>query len=149
MKKALMSSAMTKAPYIADRKMAATKAEEFMESHNIRHMPVIEGGEIVGLVDDAIVKVAKSFKGPGTLLVEDVMDRTPLTVPEGSSLTDVVKALAETKRTCAVVFDDDRKIVGIFTLTDCLNLLTQMIEKSRDNSPHEIPYESFPQYMSW
>lgn len=136
---------MTKHPYIANRKMTVPDAQSFMKECGIRHLPVIEGGRIIGVVSDRDLNKAVNFVGPGDLLVEDVMVPDPYSVDKSTPLSQVVKVMADRRYGCAIVKDESEQVIGIFTTTDALRLLSQFL--TQGNAPENL--NDFPDYISW
>lgn len=145
MKHLALDQAMTRHPYIANCKMTAAEAATFMHQHNIRHLPVLEGNRIIGIVTEPIVKLAKVFQGPGMLTVEDIMDTAPLCIDESSSLLKVIQAMMDTKRDYVLALNIIGQVVGIFTTVNALGLLTQYLSASDDqtNLRLHLHYDSF------
>ena len=146
-----ISDSMTKYPYIANKKMTVSEADRFMMECQIRHLPVLEKDKIVGIVSDRDLKKAGSFRGPGELLVEDVMTQNPYCIRKGTSITKVARHLATERIGSAIVVDEKNQIVGIFTTTDGMRLLAEILESGGQRSSRrpEHTFESFPEYMSW
>ncbi len=95
-----------------------------MRRDNIRHLPVLEAGRLVGILSDRDVRSAESFRGPGELLVGEAMTPDPYVATEDTPLDEIVMTMAKHKYGCALIQDPDSKIVvGIFTDTDALYLL--------------------------
>ncbi|MDZ4660693.1 MAG: CBS domain-containing protein [Pseudomonadota bacterium] len=151
MKAQNVGETMTKHPYIASRKMLVTDAEQFMRECKIRHLPVIESDKIVGLASDRDLKKALGFRGPGTLLVEDVMTANPYCIKKGTALSEVARVMAEKRIGSAIIVDEKGASLGIFTTTDGMRILSQILSKGTltKNELHEICYDDFPEYMSW
>ncbi len=149
--KARFEQNMTKHPYIANKKMTIVEATRFMDDCGIRHLPVTENEKLIGVVSDRDLKKAQAFAGPGTLLVEDVMTYNPFCVKKGASLAQVARSMAEQRIGSAIVKDENDQVVGIFTTTDGMRLLSEILKKegAGRNQPHEIGYDTFPEYMSW
>lgn len=121
---------MTKFPYITSRKMTVREALDFMIECRIRHLPVMDGQQIVGVVSDRDLRLGQSFSGPGVLLVEDVMVSKPYVVQAGTALALVCAEMAKLKIGSAIVVNEKDQILGIFTTTDALELLSQMLKES-------------------
>lgn len=118
---------MTPMPHSVGLNIPVKTAFSMMREHRIRHLPVQEGGKLVGVLTDRDVKLASSFSGPGDLTVEDVMTPDPYTVAPELSLDQVVTEMAEHKYGCAIVRQDNGKVVGIFTTTDGMRVLGEML----------------------
>lgn len=149
--KTVIGDSMTKHPYIANRKMTVKEAGLFMDECNIRHLPVIESGKILGIVSDRDLQKANAFRGPGELLVEDVMTRQPYCVKKGANIAIVARTMARERIGSVIVLDEKEQIIGIFTTTDGMLLLSEILgNRGPDFKEHrELPWESFPEYMSW
>ncbi|MEO5970144.1 MAG: CBS domain-containing protein [Bdellovibrionia bacterium] len=132
---------MTKKPKIQDyithnpltiKKDASIKdAISFMIKNSIRHLPVTdEMGQVAGLVTDRDIKLASSFEGAEQMKVEGIMVLRPYSVESVVSLSDVALTMSEYKYGCALVLQDG-KLIGIFTASDGLRVLGEMLEESQ------------------
>ena len=133
---------MVKYPYIGNRKMKVAEAFNFLKNCNIRHLPIIEKGKVVGIVSDRDLREAKHFEDP-PLLVEDVMKTEPFMVPEGTKLADVADVMAKGKYGCTVVQDRSGRLTGIFTTTDAMRLLALILRESPETRFHALPVDTF------
>lgn len=118
---------MTTMPHTIGKDISIHKALEMMRTYRIRHLPVQEGGSLVGVLSDRDIKLAASLAGSVELTVEDVMTPDPYTVKAHTSLDSVVLEMAEHKYGCAIVVQDNGKVVGIFTATDGLRVLGEVL----------------------
>jgi acetoin utilization protein AcuB len=114
---------MTPMPHTIGKDIPIAKAIDMMRSYRIRHLPVQDGGELVGLLTDRDVKLAGSFTGANHLTVEDAMTPDPYCVAPGTPLDQVTEEMAEHKYGCAIVRQQNGKVVGIFTAVDALRVL--------------------------
>lgn len=119
---------MTEHPCFASRKTPVSEAVEFMTRMDFRHLPIIEKGMVVGVVSERDLKQAKMFSAAG-LLLEDIMTPEPYCVTVGTPLSLVAEEMARHKYGSAVVLDDERAVVGIFTTTDAMKILSQCIRE--------------------
>jgi acetoin utilization protein AcuB len=89
---------------------------------------VTEGGELRGIVSDRDIKMALGMNGvdPDKTKVKDVAFEDPYLISPGSKLDEVVAAMAEKKIGSALVVDHN-KLVGIFTTTDALKALNELL----------------------
>lgn len=117
---------MTVLPQTIGRDIPLEKAVGMMREQRIRHLPVQDGGKLVGVLTDRDVKLASSFAGAEDLKVEDVMTPDPFVVPSDASMDHVVAEMAEHKYGCAII-QDNGKVVGIFTATDGLRILGEQL----------------------
>jgi acetoin utilization protein AcuB len=119
---------MTYMPHTINSEVAVKIAVQLMRVNRIRHLPVQKAGKLVGVITDRDIKLASSFQGPGELSVDDVMTPEPYVVTPQTSLDRVVGEMAEHKYGCAVVMQENNKVVGIFTATDGLRVLGEILQ---------------------
>lgn len=110
-------------------------ALSLMAAEGIRHLPVKENNELVGILSerDLLPFVGRSWAKQ--IRVADVMHSPILTVYANESLGDVAFRLSSAKVGSAVVLDLQGKVAGIFTTTDALNALVEILRpESRQRS---------------
>jgi acetoin utilization protein AcuB len=117
----------------SDRTLA--EAHRVMRENGIRHLPVVDGGRLVGLVSQRDLYLLETLQGvdPDEEKVEEAMTAEPFTVPPGASLEDVASAMAEHRYGSAVVLDGD-SVVGVFTTVDALRALASVLRRPRRTS---------------
>jgi acetoin utilization protein AcuB len=110
-----------------DQPMA--EAAHRMHQYSIRHLPVLRGGRLVGIVSERDLALVESLPGvdPNEVTVREAMTSEPYAVPPGASLPAVLRQMAEHKWGTAVVVDEG-KPVGIATTTDALRLCVDLLE---------------------
>ena len=118
---------MTAMPHTIGADITLKKAMEMMREFRIRHLPVQKAGQLVGVISDRDIKLARSFQGPGELLVDDVMSPDPYVIAPEAQLDEVVLEMAEHKYGCAIVQQPNGKVVGIFTDNDALRVLGETL----------------------
>lgn len=121
---------MTPMPHTIGSDIRLDTAQSMMRDLRIRHLPVLEASNLVGVLTDRDVKLASGFNDVATLRVEDVMTSSPFTVTPETSLNRVVTEMAEHKFGCAVIRQDNGKVVGVFTAVDALRVLSELLEAS-------------------
>ncbi len=98
------------------------------EEKGIRHIPVLDKGEIVGIVSQRnVTQVYKHLDEGEEIFAKDVMIKEPLTVYEQTPLEEVAFLMSENKIGSVLVLDQEGKLSGIFTSTDALNSLFEII----------------------
>jgi len=109
-----------------------------VQKNHIRHVPIVDGGKLVGIVTDRDLKRAtpSPFSGADRETFERVVDstrvgqimtRNPYTVTPSTPLRDAVKVLHDRKFGALPVVDGDR-LVGILTATDMLQDLYELLQ---------------------
>ena len=116
-------------PVTASEEMTVQTLRNLMDAHGIRHLPVLRDGAVVGLVSDRDVRLATGLDdfARGELRAADIMAADPLSVTAGAPLDEVAFLMSEKKVGSVIVNDAEGGFVGIFTATDALNALIEII----------------------
>jgi len=119
---------MTPAPHTIGRNQTLAVAERMMRDHDIRHLPVLEGGEIVGMLSHRDVLFVEALPGtrPAEILVEEAMVETVVSASPDTPLAEAVEEMARRKIGSTVVTEGGH-VVGVFTTTDALNALAELL----------------------
>lgn len=119
---------MTENPATIGSEQSLEVAHELMRKINARHLPVLHGGKLVGLVSQRDLYLIGTFGGAeaNQVRVEEAMTAEVFTVGPDESLSDVASAMAKAKIGCAVVVQG-RDVVGIFSVTDALSALSELV----------------------
>ncbi len=120
---------MTPSPHSVGQDQALVHAHKLMRAHNIRHLPVLHGGKLVGVLSDRDLHLIESLRDvdPSKVTIEEAMSPTPYTVSPKAPLDEVVREMAQHKYGCAVV-EDNGKVVGVFTTVDAMRAFAEMLE---------------------
>lgn len=126
----LISSVMTPCPYKISSDKSLEEALKIMDLRNIRHLPVIEGEDVIGVVSKRDIEIGKliSEKG-GVPKVKDICVNQPYVVGDDTKVSEVVSEMSAKKIDCALVVDADGNFTGIFTVTDVCKLLAMILEE--------------------
>lgn len=102
-------------------------ASELMERLHVRHLPVLNAGQLVGVLSDRDLKlVSRSADGAR---VEDACVDEPFAVDVDTSLWIVADTMAKKRIGSAIVLEGG-KVVGIFTVTDACRALADMLTEN-------------------
>jgi acetoin utilization protein AcuB len=129
-----VGAVMTTAVTTLDRNDAVDIADGLMCMGRIRHLPVLDGGRVVGVVSqrDLFRSALAAALGLGsqaqtkllkTLRVKEVMSEPPVTIGAGAAVAEAARLMLERKIGCLPVTADGA-LVGIVTESDLLRLLT-------------------------
>jgi CBS domain-containing protein len=99
-----------------------------MEDNEIRHLPVVDANNLaVGIITDRDVATVKSFGFNQDILAKDLMSPDPIHVNEHASLVDCVYLMSSKKLGSLIVTNTKEEVTGIFTNTDALNSLIEIL----------------------
>ena len=119
---------MTTTPHSIGKDQTLERAHEMMRTHHIRHLPVLEGGKLVGMVTERDLHLVETLRDvdPRQVIVEEAMSNHVYAVDPESSLDVVAETMAEHKYGSAVVIQNG-KVVGIFTTNDACRALAELL----------------------
>ena len=95
-------------------------AAEKMSTFDIGAMPVVNNGEVVGMLTDRdiVTRAIADGSNPETTYVKDAMTAEPITCYEDQELDEVTKLMKENQIRRLVVLNRDNQLTGIFSLGD-------------------------------
>lgn len=119
---------MTKTPYLIGAEQSLRVAHDLMHQHEIRHLPVLHGGKLIGLVSQRDLHLVETLRDvdPEVVRVEEAMTQDVYAVSPKTPLKEVVHEMAERKLGSAVVVEGTT-VVGVFTTVDALEFLAEML----------------------
>ena len=115
---------MTAQPLTIGRGEPLSTAREMMRDHRCRNLPVLEHGELVGVMTERDLYLLERIGGVNVHAdeVSDAMISDAYAVPPDAPLSEVARQMASEHYGCAVVIERGR-VIGIFTTTDALRVL--------------------------
>jgi acetoin utilization protein AcuB len=119
---------MTTTPHSIGGEQTLETASRMMREHHIRHLPVLHGGKLLGVLTDRDLKFIEAFRDVDVrkVLVEEAMSGEPYTVSPDAPLDEVVGTMAAEKYGSAIVVDNQH-VVGIFTTVDACRALSELL----------------------
>jgi acetoin utilization protein AcuB len=116
-------------PITANEEMTIDELRYLMEEHGIRHLPVLRGHAVVGVISERDVRIVLGLAVADKLQLRaaDIMAADPLTVVATAPLDEVAYAMSEKKLGSVIVKSEDGQFLGIFTATDALNALIEIV----------------------
>jgi acetoin utilization protein AcuB len=126
-------------PETVGPKDSLQKVIELLRRRDIRSVPVIENGKLIGIVTDRDVRqVAPAYplfrdedeirRYTENLTVTAAMTADPMTIAPDAPLVEAAKVL-ETYRVSSMPVVDDRHLVGMLTVTDVLRVFVKQNEE--------------------
>jgi acetoin utilization protein AcuB len=121
---------MTVARYTVAPGDTLVKAKEMMQASSVRHLPVLDGERVVGIVtlSDLFVMEAIVAADPDRTIVEEAMSKELYIVAPSEPLANVASEMARRSVGSAIVVDRG-KLVGIFTSTDACRVLGEVLKQ--------------------
>lgn len=120
---------MTTSPHSIGLEQPLSRAHVMMREDSIRHLPVLHGGKLVGMLTDRDLHLVESLAGvdPAQVKVEDAMSTVVYAVKPDAALDEVVATMGEHKYGSAVIMQNE-KVVGIFTTVDVCRALAELLQ---------------------
>jgi acetoin utilization protein AcuB len=131
----MMKDVMTEHPVTIGRDQPLEVAHQMMRERHVRHLPVLEHGELVGILSQRDLYFLETVAGVDLAKdhVDDAMSTDTLAVGPDDSLDVVAGIMAARKLGSAVVIERHR-VIGIFTATDALRVLSGEPRKARQGA---------------
>ena len=112
-------------------------ATKLLKEHNIRHLPVLEKGKLVGVVTDRDLKRASPSDATAleahellyliaNIKVREIMTRNPITVPYNFTIEEAAEILLQAKISGMPVVDKQGDVIGTITQTDLFKVLISL-----------------------
>lgn len=120
---------MTRLVHTVGTEQTISFALEHMQENKIRHLPVLRGGRLVGVVSDRDLGLVAGLNdvNPDNTKVEEAMTPVPYTASSDTTLLEVLQQMTEHKYGSVLIMDGT-KVSGIFTTYDVVLLLTKSLQ---------------------
>jgi acetoin utilization protein AcuB len=128
---------MTRSPHTVGAEQSLDQAHAIMRARRVRHLPVLHGGRLVGIVSQRDLMLIESLPGVDTkeVPVADAMTTDIYAVAPTTPIAEVANRMADRKLGSAIVTDGER-VVGVFTVTDaCRALAARTATRARRRAP--------------
>lgn len=133
----LVKDWMTKDVIVLDENASIMKASQIMKEHNIRRIPVVRRGKLVGIISDRDLKEATPSKATALdvhelyyllseVRVKDIMTPEPITVRPEDTVEYAAVLMLENRISGLPVVDEKGQVVGIITQTDIFKLFVNI-----------------------
>ncbi len=125
-----IKSVMTTFPFSVKAEASVNEALEFMQEHQIRHLPVTDDDKVVGLISDRNIKLMlgsdSAYPDADGLKVRDAMAPDPYTVELDEPLDTVLAYMARQHIGSVVVMRHGR-LAGMFTTSDACQAFAEFL----------------------
>jgi acetoin utilization protein AcuB len=127
-----ISRHMTRQPWTIRKDAKMAQAHRLMREHQIRHLPVLEAGKLVGIVSERDLHLIETLpdSDPETVTVEDAMSVDVYVVGVDDPVDRIVERMAQHKYGSAIVLNRSGGIEGIFTTIDALQVLADVLRRA-------------------
>jgi acetoin utilization protein AcuB len=138
----LVKNWMSKKVITIDAKSSMQEAINRMKEHQVRMLPVLKDGVLVGVISDTDLKRASASDATtldihelvyllSRLSIEKIMTKNPLTVPPDFTVEEAVEVFMKNRISGAPVVDAQGKVVGIITRHDIFKLIITLTGLSK------------------
>jgi CBS domain-containing protein len=119
MASATVSQAMTATPRSIESGESVVEAARLMASENVGSLPVVEGGQLVGIVTDRdlVLQVLAKDLDPSKVTISEVASENPVVAKPDEPLDAALQRMAQAQIRRLPVVDDGR-LVGILAQAD-------------------------------
>jgi acetoin utilization protein AcuB len=119
---------MTRCPHTIGLDQPIADAQRAMRAHGIRHLPVLDGGRLVGLVSERDLLFVDRLLDLDReqLPVSEAMSPEVYTVASDAPLLTVVVEMADHKYGSAVIMEAG-SVAGVFTTIDALRAFAALL----------------------
>lgn len=116
-------------PVTATEDAGVEEMGRLMSEHAIRHLPIARGQQVVGIVSqrDLAVLAGLELEHRAQVRAGDLMSPDPVAVRTPDLLDEVALRMSELKIGSVIVLDEGDTLYGIFTATDALNALVEVV----------------------
>jgi len=137
-----VSSWMSSPVHTVRPRTTAADAVALLRGHGIRHLPVMEGDRVVGVVTDRDLRGAD----PGTR-VDAIMSHPVVVVSPRTAMDKAARLLFDRRIGCLPVIEEG-KLVGILTQTDAVAALVNMMRVQVGGRMSEVVVAYRPDAMA-
>jgi acetoin utilization protein AcuB len=130
--------------------MSAGQAWGLCRERNIRHLPVVEGGRLVGIISDRDLRDLSPPRNTpdqentlGWVRIRDVMSPEVVTAHPLDTIEHAASVIYENRFNCLPVVADD-EIVGIITSSDLVRTLVELTGAHGEGSWVEVEVPNEP-----
>jgi acetoin utilization protein AcuB len=121
---------MSRQPWTIRPRDTLAVARERMREHDLRHLPVVDGHELVGIVSARDLYMLQAIAGVNACetRVHEAMTEQVYAVPPDAPIAEVASVMSERKLGSVVVMRDG-VAEGIFTTVDACRALAEILDR--------------------
>jgi acetoin utilization protein AcuB len=133
----LVKNWMSKPVITIDADASMSDAIKLLKNHNIKMLPVMEKGKLVGIVTDRDIKRASASDATSLeihellyliskIKIEEIMTKNPITVPQDYTVEETAEILLKHNISGVPVVDQYSDVVGTITQNDIFKILISL-----------------------
>jgi CBS domain-containing protein len=148
MKQELVRDWMTREVVVVAPETTLPEAHRLMNDNEIRRLPVMKNGQLVGIVTRGDVRGAEASDATSLSIwelqyliakikVKEIMTPDPITISQDSTIGEASQVMLDYKISGLPVVDSDGKLAGIITESDIFRIVVQEWRKQPEGLRHE------------
>lgn len=130
----LVQECMTHPAITVSSKTSLRQAQQIMRDSQIRHLPVVDGHQLVGIISSGDIRRASPSSATTLsvwelralwekVTVAEAMSRQLVTISGMTSVYEAVRLMYENRFNSLPVVGENKRLIGIFTEVDLYRLL--------------------------
>ena len=151
----LVKNWMSKPAITVDANASMNDAIKLLKNHNIKMLPVMENGKLVGIVTDRDLKRASASDATtleihellyliSKIKIKEIMTKTPITVPLDYTIDETAEILLKNKISGVPVIDHYGDVVGTITQNDLFRIIISLTGAERRGIQFGLEVEDLP-----
>ena len=151
----LVKNWMSKPAITIDANATMNDAIKLLKNHNIKMLPVMEKGKLVGVVTDRDLKRASASDATSLeihellyliskIKIKEIMTKNPITVPLDYTIDETAEILLKNKISGVPVVDQYRDVVGTITQNDLFRIIISLTGAERKGIQFGLEVEDRP-----
>jgi len=151
----LVKNWMSKPAITIDAGASMSDAIKLLKNHNIKMLPVMEKGKLVGIITDRDLKRASASDATSLeihellyliteIKIKKIMTKNPITVPQDYTVEETAEILLKHNISGVPVVDQYRDVVGTITQNDLFRILISLTGAERRGIQFGMEVEDRP-----
>ena len=151
----LVKNWMSKPVITIDADASMNDAIKLLKNHNIKMLPVMEKGKLVGIVTDRDLKRASASDATSLeihellyliskIKIREIMTQNPITVPQDYTVEETAEILLKHNISGVPVIDQYREVVGTITQNDIFKILISLTGAEKKGIQFGVEVEDRP-----
>jgi len=151
----LVKNWMSKPAITINAEASMHDAIKLLKNHNIKMLPVMEKGKLVGIVTDRDIKRASASDATSLeiheliyliskIKIQEIMTKNPITVPQDYTVEETAEILLKHNISGVPVIDQYRDVVGTITQNDIFRILISLTGAEKRGIQFGVEVEDRP-----